>query len=115
MNRSDELTLIRLLNELAQEVHAQAAKSGFHDKELNDGEIIALIHSELSECLEGLRHGNPPDSHCPEFSSAEVELADTIIRILHYGARKSFQIGYALFAKARYNSTRAFKHGGKLF
>ena len=81
----------------------------------NDGEKIALMHSELSECLEGLRHGNPPDDKCPEFSSAEVELADTIIRIFDLAERRGWNVADALFAKTLYNRSRPHKHGGKAF
>jgi hypothetical protein len=43
-------------------------------------ELLALIHSELSEALEGLRKGKM-DDHLPHYQSVTVELADAAIRI----------------------------------
>ena len=52
--------------------HFQIAKAhGWHDGELNDGECLALIHSEISEALQALRDGNPADTHCPDYSALE--------------------------------------------
>ena len=54
----------------------------------NDGEIIALIHEELSETLRAFRKGNPKSKKIPKFSEVEEELGDCIIRILDMvGAR----------------------------
>lgn len=48
------------LNTLAAKIHETARDHGFWDKERNFGEMIALMHSELSEALEAHREGNPP-------------------------------------------------------
>ena len=56
--------------------YAIAKDHGWHETPRNDGEVLALIHCEVSEALQALRDGNPPDHHCPKFSSLEVELAD---------------------------------------
>jgi len=78
---------------------------------LNDGEKIALIHSELSEGFEGVRHGNGPSDHIPEFSMLEEEMADAVIRILDYSGAKELRLGEAILAKMTFNATRAYKHG----
>ena len=66
---------------------------------------IALMHSELSEALEGLRKGEP-DKHLPHRAAEEVELADAVIRIFDYCARRGFDIGAAMAEKLEYNKTR---------
>ena len=44
-------------------------------KERNKGELLCLIHSEISEAMEGERKGLM-DGHLPQRKMAEVELAD---------------------------------------
>lgn len=82
---------------------------------------IALMHSELSEALEGIRKGKA-DEHVPEYTSEEVELADTIIRIFHYSHKYGLRVMEAGAAKHVYNMTRPdhkmenrVKDGGKKF
>jgi DNA-binding CsgD family transcriptional regulator/NTP pyrophosphatase (non-canonical NTP hydrolase) len=107
--------MTRAWNATAAAVHATARAKGWWEGERNDGEMIALMHSELSEALEALRHGNPPDSHIPEFKGTEAELADVVIRIMDYGAARGLRIGEAVEAKMAFNANRPHKHGGKAF
>lgn len=102
-------------NQLAGEIHQTAVSKGWWDTERNNGEIIALMHSELSEALEAIRHGNPPDDKLPEFTGAEAELADVIIRIMDMAPGRGWRIAEAVVAKMAYNRTRPHKHGGKAF
>jgi len=76
---------------------------------------IATIHSELSEALEAYRGGNPVSHKIPDFSAAEEELADAVIRIMIHGGARGYRLAEAIIAKIRFNSTRPCKHGGKRF
>lgn len=88
---------------------------------LNRGERFALMHSELSEAFEAERT-DKMDDHLPHRRGAEVELADTIIRIMDYCGNYHFDIGGAVVEKLEYNRTRAdhtnaarLGRGGKKF
>lgn len=101
------------IDSLAHEIHRWAIGKGWWDSERNDAEMIALMHSELSEALEGLREGDPADDKIPDFRSSEAELADCIIRILDMAGGRGMRIGQAIIAKMAYNETRPKKHGKK--
>ena len=83
------LAFIESFNETMGFVHDTAKAHGWHDEPHEDGTFIALIHAELSEALEGLRHGNPPSEHIPEFTALEEELADVVIRCMDYAGFKN--------------------------
>ena len=100
---------------VAQEVNHIAIEKGWWEGERNECELIALMHSELSEALEAIRNGNPPDDKIPEFTGVEAELADVIIRIMDMAAAKGYRVGEAVVAKINYNKNRPYKHGGKKF
>lgn len=46
-----------MINKLSKEVHQNAVDHGFFDDEKNIGEMLCLIHSEVSEALEADRKG----------------------------------------------------------
>lgn len=88
-----------------------ASEHGFHEGEVNDGLCLCLVHSEISEALQALRDGNPRDTHCPEHSALEVELADAVIRIMDYAGAKGLNLAGAIAAKMRFNEGRPYRHG----
>ena len=98
------------LNELANQVHILNkhwwVDANGNSIEKNKGELIALIHSELSEALEGIRK-NLQDPHLPHRKNEEVEMADALIRILDYCSGFGLDIEGAVFEKLEYNKTRA--------
>lgn len=67
---------------------------------------LALIHSEISEALEGVRKGKM-DDHLPDRLAEEVELADALIRIFDYAGSRALDLGGAIVEKLAYNATRA--------
>ncbi len=67
---------------------------------------ICLMHSELSEAMEGCRK-SIMDDHLPHRPMEEVEMADTIIRILDYCGARGLDIGGAINEKLEYNANRA--------
>lgn len=97
---------------VADRIHEWSGRRGFWpDGDRNDAEAIALIHSELSEALECLRFGNKPDKNLPEFTGAEVQLGDTIMRIMDLAAGRGWNIAEAIFYKMRFNECREYRNG----
>ena len=97
------------LNEFADKIHAQNFK-WWHTKngvrlDRNRGELLCLIHSEISEAMEGERKGLQDDK-LPHRKMAEVELADALIRILDYAAGFGYDIEGAVAEKLAFNASR---------
>jgi hypothetical protein len=102
------------LSKWQEEIHTLAKVKGWYEEERNIGEVIALIHSELSEALEEWREGTPAyyikDGKPCGFW---VEMADAVIRILDYAEAQDISLESVIEAKHNYNKTRPYRHGGK--
>lgn len=72
----------------------------------NVPEMLCLIHSEVSEAMEGYRK-NLMDDKLPHRPMFEVELADTLIRIFDLAGAHKLDLAGALLEKMQYNATRA--------
>jgi len=72
----------------------------------NFGEVVALMHSELSEALEADRK-KLKDDKLPHRDGREVEFADCIIRILDTAAALGLDLAGALIEKNRFNMSRS--------
>jgi NTP pyrophosphatase (non-canonical NTP hydrolase) len=110
------------LNEYAEQCHKANAKWWPEDvRTRNKGEAIALMHSELSEALEGERK-NLMDDKLPHRKMAEVEFVDTLIRIFDYCHAFGYDLEGAFQEKMAYNAIREdhklenrMKENGKKF
>ena len=109
------MSFVEQFNLIAKTVHSTAVQKGWWESKRNEAELIALMHSELSEALEAIREGNPSDNKIPEFSGVEAELADVIIRIMDMAEANNYRVAEAIIEKVNYNTTREYRHGKKLF
>lgn len=115
MRETNKNDFLMMFETLAQMIHNNAKAHGWHDKEIEEGTALCLIHGEVSEAMEAARHGNPPSEHIPEFSGIEEELADVVIRCMDWSTKRGYRLGDAIIAKHEFNKTRPYKHGGKRF
>jgi hypothetical protein len=107
------------LNDYAEQCHADNMKwwqdpATQQPINRNKGELIALIHSELSECLEGERK-NLMDDKLPHRKMAEVELVDALIRIFDYAGAFGYDLQGGYDEKRSFNKVREdHKHEARL-
>lgn len=87
----------------------------------NVPEMLCLIHSEISEAMEGHRK-DLMDDKLPHRKMFEVELADALIRIFDLAGAHQLDLGGAVIEKVAYNNVRKdhaidsrLKEGGKRY
>lgn len=102
------------IHTLIEECHTRSVNAGWYTDiktkkplQLNLGERIALMHSEVSEMAEGLLSGNPESDKLIGYTSEEEEAADVLIRLADYAGYRDLRLGGAVLAT--FNSPEAFK------
>jgi NTP pyrophosphatase (non-canonical NTP hydrolase) len=108
------------INDAVKESYENARDHGWHDKERSIGDLICLMHSELSEALEEHRNGHSPtEIYYNENKPAKpegipVELADCVIRIFDFCGLHGIDLEQVLKVKMEYNKSRPYRHGNKI-
>jgi NTP pyrophosphatase (non-canonical NTP hydrolase) len=122
------------ISKMVHDAHTNAIDKGRYEEPRQFGELIALIHSELSEALEDHRNGKGfkevwyegKNSAGMPLTSAHMlpglvekpcgipsELADVVIRVGDLAGHLGIDLEGAITEKMRYNATRPHRHGGK--
>jgi NTP pyrophosphatase (non-canonical NTP hydrolase) len=93
------------LKEYAVECHAIANSKGWWDEDRSIPELLCLIHSEVSEALEGYRNNN--------LRNFEEEIADVLIRVFDMAEHLHIDLDKVVTMKMEINRNREYRHGGK--
>ncbi|MDO3680411.1 hypothetical protein [Paenibacillus ehimensis] len=110
------VSLKKSITQLCHDAHHNAIDKGWYEEPRTFGEMVALMHSELSEALEDHRDGwgfreiyYEGEKPC----GIPIELADTVIRIFDACGYLGIDLEAAIRTKMEYNATRPQRHGGK--
>lgn len=100
---------------LQDECHGASLRAGWwidrhgidvRNNPMNFSQKLCLIHSEISEAMEGDRKGLMDDK-LPHREMREVELADAAIRIFDLAGAYGMDLGAAIAEKLAFNAQRA--------
>lgn len=102
-----ELRNKQTIDDYIEEAFEIALSKGWHEKPVEIGTMLALIHSEVSEALEADRIGDA--------ENFVEELADVCIRIFDLCGLLQIDLDKAIRHKMEKNKARTYKHGGKAY
>lgn len=129
MSSSDPIGLKYQMHEvfrrMEEEVFRLNSSKGWFDEERTVGDMVALLHAEVSEILEAYRDYGMKDGTKPPYRAGmdpnterpakpegvAVEMADVLIRLLDMAKRWDIDIVSAFDEKMKYNWTRPYRHG----
>jgi NTP pyrophosphatase (non-canonical NTP hydrolase) len=92
-----------------KEIHKLAVQKGWWETHREVPELLALIHSEISEALEAHRNKIPEGKK----GWLGEELADAVIRIFDMAEYYGIDIAQEVKKKHLKNTMRPYRHGGK--
>lgn len=129
------------IKKVIKKVYQNAKQHGFWKDERTVGELLALIHSEVSEALEEHRNGRKINEtyysgkrelalerggyivtkidekiitkECKKPEGIPSELADIVIRVFDICGHYEIDLEAVIKEKMEYNKSRPRKHGGK--
>jgi NTP pyrophosphatase (non-canonical NTP hydrolase) len=116
------------LDDMAHEVRLLNIEKGWREKDGSTtntfGDMVALLHSEVSEALEAFRTWRLEDATSlrlptlqepllPKPEGVGSELADILIRLLDMCDLYGIDLNYEYERKMAYNRTRRHRHGGR--
>lgn len=128
-------TFVVVYDEVESIVGDWMHEQGFDKGSAVDAQLadVALMHTELSEAAEAIRveaKGRPAvvggvasfaraqdseqrfvSTEAPQTDNVAEELADCIIRIMHFGSQHGHNVSAALIEKCRASLRRPFMHG----
>jgi len=90
----------------AAQMSDSACPSRARSTRILGAELLCLVHSEISEAMEGARK-RLQDDHLPGRCMLEVELADAVIRIFDMAGGLGLDLPGAIAEKLAYNAKRA--------
>jgi NTP pyrophosphatase (non-canonical NTP hydrolase) len=105
---------------MQEEVFRLNNSKGWFDEDRSVGDMVALLHSEVSEILEAYRSWKfqdaterIPNGHLDKPEGVGAEMADCLIRLLDMAKRWDIDLSAEFTRKMAYNWTREYRHGGK--
>ena len=106
------------IKELVDNAHAMSRSKGWYDgadAQRNVPEMLALIHSEVSEALEDYRVGAMAEDARENGKPCGFpsEIADIVIRVADLCGYLGIDLEGAVERKMSYNQTREYRHGNK--